>query len=228
MKKILALATVAAFCVAQPALAKDTGFYVGVDVGTASADIDQSGLDSHLANDLEDEFGVYLDGSSDVDDSDTTYGLTVGYRFMPYLAVEGQYLDLGEAEYSASFDVYDIATDKFLGTGSGNASVGSSGFGLSVLGILPVAEVWEFYARLGMYFGDTDADFSISDDVEVILSGDESKSEEELMYGIGAGYTFAETWNVRVEYTIIQDVGDEDLVGESDVDRLVIGLNYRF
>ena len=226
MKKILALATFAALCAAQPALAEKTGFYVGADIGTISADIDKGALDSVVYDVLASE-GLYLDGSSDVDDSDTTYGLTFGYKFMPYLAVEGQYLDLGEAEYTVSGDIYD-EFDKFLGTADVSTSINSSGFALSVLGILPIQEVWEVYARLGMYFGDTEAEFSAAADGVSVLSGSDSKSEEEFFYGIGGGYTFNETWNVRVEYTIFQDIGDEDLTGESDVDRFVIGVNYMF
>jgi OOP family OmpA-OmpF porin len=227
MRKILALAMFTALCAAQPALAGDTGFYVGADVGTMSVDVDKGGLDSIFLDVLASE-GLFFDGSSDVDDSDTTYGLTVGYRFMPYLAVEGQYLDLGEAKYKANGDIYD-EFDTFLGTADLDIGIDSSGFALSVLGILPIQEVWEVYARLGMYFGDTDLDFSVSaDDGSEPFSGGDSESEQEFFYGIGGGYTFNETWNVRVEYTIFQDIGDEDLTGESDLDRFVIGLNYRF
>lgn len=231
MKKILALATFAALCAAQPALAEKTGFYVGADVGQMSVDIDKGDLDTALTDALF-FFGAQIDpdtASSDVDDSDTTFGLTVGYRFMPYLAVEGQYLDLGEAKYTASGDVYDDF-GKFIGVGDAELSVDSSGFALSVLGILPIQEVWEVYARLGMYFGDTEASSSFSLDGEVIpdLTGSDSQSEEEFFYGIGGGYTFNETWNIRAEYTIFQDIGDEDLTGESDLDRFVLGVNYRF
>jgi opacity protein-like surface antigen len=229
MKKILALATFAALCAAQPALAGETGFYVGADVGQMSVDIDKGDLDTFFIDGLASE-GLIFDGSSDVDDSDTTYGLTFGYQFMPYLAVEGQYLELGEAKYSASGDIFDTFTKETVAADIG-MSMDSSGFALSVLGILPIQEVWEVYARLGMYFGDTEADFSVTldDGFETITeSMSESKSEEEFFYGIGGGYTFNETWNVRVEYTIFQDIGDEDLTGEADVDRFVIGLNYRF
>jgi opacity protein-like surface antigen len=150
---------------------------------------------------------------------------------MPYFAVEGQYLELGEAKYSANGDLFDEFDETFLATANVDATIDSSGFALSVLGILPIQEVWEVYARLGMYFGDTEADFSVTvdDGLEVVReSMSESKSEEEFFYGIGGGYTFNETWNVRVEYTIFQDIGDEDLTGETDLDRFVIGLNYRF
>jgi OOP family OmpA-OmpF porin len=229
MKKILALATFAALCAAQPTLAADTGFYVGADVGQMSVDIDKGDLDTFFIEGLASE-GLFFDGSSDVDDSDTTYGLTVGYRFMPYLAVEGQYLELGEANYTANGDLFD-SFDKFIASTNVDLGIDSSGFALSVLGILPIQEVWEVYARLGMYFGDTEADMSVTldDGIDVFTeSMSESKSEEEFFYGIGGGYTFNETWNVRVEYTIFQDIGDEDITGETDLDRFVIGLNYRF
>jgi len=229
MRKILALAIFGALCAAQPALAGDTGFYVGADIGTMSVDVDKGDLDAFFLEGLASE-GLIFDGSSDVDDSDTTYGLTVGYRFMPYLAVEGQYLDLGEAKYSASGDIFDTFTKETLAADVG-MSMDSSGFALSVLGILPIQEVWEVYARLGMYFGDTDADISVTldDGIDVFTeSMSDSKSEEEFFYGIGGGYTFNETWNVRIEYTIFQDIGDDELTGETDLDRFVIGLNYRF
>ena len=64
--------------------------------------------------------------------------------------------------------------------------------------------------------------------VEPDLTGSDSKNENEFFYGIGGGYTFNETWNIRAEYTIFQDIGDEDLAGEADVDRFVLGVNYRF
>jgi OOP family OmpA-OmpF porin len=225
MKKILALATFAALCAAQPAFAAGTGFYVGADLGWMSSDIDKGDLDRSIADGLATE-GLFFDGTSDLDDSDTTWGLTVGYKFMPYLAVEGQYLDLGAAEYKASGDFFD-SLDNLLGSGSLSAKVDSSGFALSVLGILPIQEVWEVYARLGMYFGDTEATMGFSDGVDSVSMSD-SKNEEEFMYGIGGGYTFNETWNVRAEYTIIQNVGDDQLSGEADVSRFVIGLNYKF
>jgi OOP family OmpA-OmpF porin len=223
MRNVAVLAAVAAVLAAQPAFAEKTGFYVGADVGQMSADIEKSAIDDLLLGALADE-GIFVDGSSKLDDSDTTFAVTAGYRFLPYLAVEAQYLDLGEASYEASGDFY--MDDFFVGEGNVDASIDSSGFGLSVLGILPI-EAWELYARVGMYFGDTE--LKVGATIEGVSdSASDSKSEEELFYGIGAGYTFNDTWNVRLEYSVFQDIGDEELTGEADVDRLVLGLNYRF
>lgn len=229
MRSITLIAAVAALCAAQPALAETTsGFYVGADVGTMSADVDKGGLDAAIEDALLSE-GYDFSGTSKSDDSDTTFAVTVGYRFLPYLAVEGQYIDLGSVEYKTSGDVYQV-DGPFLGSADVNASIDSSGFGLSVLGILPI-ESWELFARLGMYFGDTEATAKVAIDDGVDVYSDklsDSKSEEEMFYGIGAGYSFMDHWNVRVEYTLFDNIGDEKLTGESDVDRIVIGVNYRF
>ncbi len=220
MRKILTLATLAALFATQPAFAESTGFYVGADVGTVSVDIREGDIDAFLTEGLAGEGLTFDATSSDLDDSDMTWGLTAGWKFIPYMAVEAQYLDLGEATYSTTGTVDSLPVDADL-------TLDSSGFTLSVLGILPFAEVWEVYARLGMYFGDTEADASVTVD-GISDSVSDSQSEEELIYGIGGGYTFNETWNIRVEYTIFQDLGDEKLTGEADVDRFVIGVNYMF
>ena len=183
----------------------------------------RSSIDDLLSEGLSTQ-GLTFTGTSDLDDSDVTWALTAGWKFIPYMAIEAQYLDLGAAKYTASGDVSDGISTSPADLG---LTVDSSGFALSVLGILPVAEVWEFYARLGMYFGDTEGKVSVTVD-DVKDSTSESKSEEEFFYGVGAGHTFNETWNVRAEYTIYQDIGDEKLTGEADVSRFVIALNYMF
>lgn len=89
----------AATCAAQPALAEPTtGFYVGADVGAMSADVNKGDLDAAIAAALYSE-GYDFSSNSKTDDSGTSFAVTVGYRFLPYLAVEGQYLDLGSVEY---------------------------------------------------------------------------------------------------------------------------------
>jgi len=224
MKKILALATLAALCAAQPALAEKSGFYLGADVGTMSADVSKNDLDTIFIGGLADE-GLTFAGTTDLDDSDVTWAVTAGWKFIPYMAVEGQYLDLGQATYTATGDVTDVQATTYAA--DVGMSIDSSGFTLSVLGIVPIAEVWEIYARVGMYFGDTEADMSVTVD-GLTESFSDSNSEEEFFYGLGAGYTLNATWNFRIEYSVFQDIGDEDLTGEADLDRFVFAVNYMF
>jgi OOP family OmpA-OmpF porin len=189
-----------------------------------SADVSKNDLDTIFIGGLADE-GLTFAGTTDLDDSDVTWAVTAGWKFIPYMAVEGQYLDLGEATYTATGDVTDVQAITYAA--DVGMSIDSSGFALSVLGIVPIAEVWEIYARVGMYFGDTEADMSVTVD-DVTESFSDSSSEEEFFYGLGAGYTLNETWNFRIEYSVFQDIGDEDLTGEADLDRFVFAVNYMF
>ena len=225
MKSILALATFAALCAAQPALAADkTGFYVGGDIANANYDVDQGSLDSlteAIYNEL--ELGI-LSADSELDDSDSSWSLFVGYRFMPYFAVEGAYVDLGTAGYTANVLVDD---------GEGGiptaitGDISSSGFALSGLGILPIGESFEAFARLGVYYADTDIDFTVAALGES-ESASEKEGETEFLWGIGGAFNFSDAWAVRLEYSQFMDVGDEELTGEYDVDRWSLGVTWTF
>ena len=165
-----------------------------------------------------------LTAASELDDSDSSWDIVVGYRFMPYFAVEGGYLDLGTAGYKASGQVED--GDGVYDT-SIAGDISSSGFALSGLGILPIGESFEAFARLGFYFGDADIDFNVSGEVES-ESFSEKEGETEFLWGIGGAYNFSDAWAVRLEYGQVMDVGDEELTGEYDVDRWSLGVTWTF
>ena len=73
MRFIFALVAASVFAV-SPAIAQDSGFYVGAGIG---------------------DFGVKVDG---FDGSDTGFKVFGGYRFIKYLAAEVEYLDGGTVE----------------------------------------------------------------------------------------------------------------------------------
>ena len=73
MRFIFALIAASVFAV-SPAIAQDSGFYVGAGIG---------------------DFGVKVDG---FDGSDTGFKVFGGYRFIKYLAAEVEYLDGGTVE----------------------------------------------------------------------------------------------------------------------------------
>jgi OmpA-OmpF porin, OOP family len=225
MKKVLALATFAALCAAQPAVAADkTGFYVGGDFANANYDVDQGRLDS-LTEAVYDELELgILSADSEVDDSDSSWSLFVGYRFMPYLAVEGGYVDLGTAGYTANV----LVDDGEVGIATAiTGDISSSGFALSGLGILPIGESFEAFARLGVYYADTDVDLTVAALGES-ESANEKEGETEFLWGIGGAYNFSDAWAVRLEYSQFMDIGDEELSGEYDVDRWSLGVTYTF
>jgi hypothetical protein len=121
MKKALAVAVLAAL--SAPALAADPAWYVYGAAGQTKLDISKSDLDA----DVRDITGTTP--SSTLDNSDTGFTLQLGYRVAPNLAVEGGWFDLGKAVYKAN-------------AGGGltvNEDVKASGFGISGVGIIPIA-----------------------------------------------------------------------------------------
>jgi len=222
MKSRLALLTLAALA-SSPALAAERGFYAGLDLGQASYDLDRRDIDSQIV-DAFDSLGLaVLSSSSSTSEDGFTYGITLGYQILPYLAVEASYVDLDDAEYRGGATVTDgVATADFRT----QVTTESSGPALSVLGILPLPRNWEVYARAGVYFSSTDVTARLSSG-DVVFAASDSSNSEEFLWGAGVGYS-RDQWTVRLDYQQYTDVGDEDVLGEVNVDRIAFSALYRF
>ena len=146
-----------------PAVAADNGIYLGASVG-------QSGLQI-------DDF--------DYDADATGYKLIAGWRFLDWLAVEGNYIDFGSGD------------DTVAGT---KIETEADGFSLSAVGFLPIGPV-DLFARVGAV--DWSADLSSPG------FGRGSDDGTDLTYGIGAQFR---VWSlsIRAEYEMF-DVSDADL-----------------
>jgi len=164
MHKQILTGLVATFALATlPAVAADNGIYFGASVG-------QSGLEI-------DDF--------DYDASATGYKIIAGWRFLDWLAVEGNYVDFGSGD------------DRVAGT---KIETEADGISLSAVGFLPVGPV-DLFARVGAV--DWSADISSPG----IGSGSDDGTD--LTYGIGAQFR---VWSlsIRAEYEMF-DVSDADL-----------------
>jgi opacity protein-like surface antigen len=216
---LLTLATLAA----SPSLAADRGFYGGFELGQASHDLDRAEIDQGIVGVYE-SFGLtVLSGSSSTSEDGFTYGVTLGYQILPYLAVEAAYVDLGDSEYRGNATVTDgVSTGEFRA----QVTTESSGPALSVLGILPLPRNWEVYARAGLYYSNTDVGARLSSgDLE--SSANDSSSSEEFLWGAGVGYS-RKKWTVRLDYQQYTDVGDDDVLGEVNIDRISFISLIRF
>jgi hypothetical protein len=167
MRKAI-LATTLLLASGGAAVAADNGFYLGGSVGNANVEIENLG-------------GL---SGADFKGDDTAYKLIVGIRPLDWLAVEGSYVNFGEAE------------DTVLGVPLKAEGDGISAF---VVGFLPIGPV-DLFAKGGLISWDTK------------VSGFDGDGTD-LAYGVGAQFRVWSI-GIRAEYEIfdVDDVEDLSMV----------------
>jgi hypothetical protein len=183
---------------ASSAIAVDRGFYLGASGGQSSSDTD---VDFDI---ISDDAGFTV-RSSDLNDKDDGYSVFGGYRFFRYLAVEAEYLHLGEVRYTAQGTVRGLGSTPYLLT-LGLKTRGVTG---SVLGTVPLSDHFELFGRAGFLFANTDITGTLTGsgvNVYDTQSGDELYSQA----GIGAALNFQKHWTARFEFRAYRDVSDDD------------------
>jgi OmpA-OmpF porin, OOP family len=177
-----------AMALATPALAQDTGFYAGLSIGQSAVDDACTGIGGP---------GVSCD------DKDTAWRILGGYQFNRNFAVEVGYSDLGEVSASGP---------------GGSASIESTAIEVVAVGMLPIADRFSLYGKIGMYRGETDA---TAPGVSV------SESNTDLTFGVGVRYDITKNLGVRAEWQRYGDIGG-DSIGEADVDVISVGAIWKF
>lgn len=153
-----------------PSHAVDNGIYLGAGVGQSGVEFD----DDFEGTDL------------DFDASATSYKVIAGWRFIDWLSVELNYVDLGTADDRVQGQKIETDID---------------GVSLSALGFLPIGPV-DLFARVGAI--DWSADLSVPG----IGSGSDDGTD--FTYGVGAQFR---VWSLslRAEYEVF-DISDADTV----------------
>ena len=204
----LGLAALAA--IASPlAMADDTGWYGGVNVGQSRAKIDDARITSNLLG------SGYATTSIVDDDTDTGYKLFGGYKFNRNFALEGGYFDLGRFGFTA--------TTVPAGTLNGNIKL--RGVNLDAVGILPITEKFSAFGRVGVNYAEAKDSFSGTGAVNV-TNPNPSKRDTNYKFGAGLQYDFTQSLGMRLEaerYRINDAVGNK-----GDVDLLSVGVVFRF
>lgn len=208
-KTIAALTAVSALTLCMFTAPASAGeFYLGAGVG-------QSKIDAGNCDDIDD--GSLI--SCSVDDSDIGFKVYGGYRFNPHIAVEGGYVDLGEASATANSDGSGIYP-----AGALEAKVKGKGFLLQGMFGGNIHERVSIFATAGLLFSSVDADVSAGGGA---LKFSESASDTETKFGLGADIAINDRFSLRGEWERFMDVGDDDKTGEGDVDLLSVGIEYK-
>lgn len=176
---LIGIGAILGLIAAVPALAQDTGFYVGGALGEASY--------REACRDFDTLVGV--EGAFNCASKQATAGkVFAGWRFHRFLAAELSYIDYGEV--------------KATGTVAGAAVTATSAVkaaGISVLGMLPLGESFWVYGRLGLL------QTRISSKAQGAVVANSDSGETEPHVGIGGMLQLSRGWALRAEYERVND-----------------------
>ncbi len=188
MRKSVALLALTCGLAAAPAFAQ--GWYMGFGVGRGNLDVTGQDL-TGLSN-------------ASVKDNATTYTVRGGYRLTQNWALELGYYDLGDYDFSGS-----------AGPATIDGSARAKSFGLSVVGIAPLSDAFEVYARVGIEESEVKVNASAA------LGGNANASEKDTgaTYGVGARWMFTKNFGLFAEWMRNDKI---------EVDSYLGGIDFRF
>jgi hypothetical protein len=177
MKKLAVAVCAALGLLSLPAMAEtDSGFYAGAGIGQASIKTDS--------------MDVVPGYSYRFSANDTAFKIFGGWRLNKYLGFEVDYMDLGNPSDTMNFDTVD-------GIVPVKSEIGVTAWAPYLVGTLPIG-IFELSAKLGYAWWN--ADFKASAQG---LSDHGSQSGDDFAWGVGAGMTFFDHFNTKVEYEAV-------------------------
>ncbi len=185
----------------------DAGFYLGLAYGALSHERDRNTINEDITSDA-------------IDETYSEIMLQVGYKFNPYIAIEGRYwyglddtLEGGIADHFGA--IVDVSTDVW---------------GIYLKPMYPVTDAFDIYALLG--YGSTEYDVTTE---HAGIKGSLDMSFDGFTCGLGVSYAFTENISAFVDYTRIYDDTTDYVTPngialnfDDTIDIVSIGLTYNF
>ena len=171
-------------------------------------------------------------------DSGDGWKIYGGWRWSPYLAVEGSYQQLTDAEFDfrvdGERDDYLIFQDK-IETRLINAFI---------VGHWPLLDGLSLFGKLGGGVWNSDFSEHQSGELYFVFPVNEETVAEELLpvqgragdrdsgvhwsYGLGISYRYRNSWSLRAEWESFGDVGSDDFRSAFDVETASLGWSMHF
>lgn len=200
------------------------GAYLGGNFGRARNTYDTSFIDTELVNEATNGGATVNITARSIARMSDIWWFDAGYFFTPNIGVDAAFFHLGEIRY--------IAVGSISGSGhslplSSTTEVTSHGPALSLVLRLPLTEAFDVSLRLGDYFGKA----TIEDNVTVGANSDFvalDKRGSSLLVGVGASYSFAGHYSVRMDFLRVNDTGDSGTTGKFSVNMATVGVSYTF
>jgi OmpA-OmpF porin, OOP family len=165
-------------------------FYIGAGVG--GGNLNQSAGEATGLN------------NPTLDDTDTTWTFRAGWRFLPYLALEVGYYELGKYSFTGV-----VPGTTAVISGSAHAK----SYGASLVGIIPIETV-DIYGRIGYAHSRLSADAGSGN-----INAAAHDYQNEATYGVGARWNWTREWGVFGEWMKNDKI---------KVDSYMIGVDFRF
>jgi len=162
--------------------------------------------------------------TSETDDKDIGYQATFGYRFHRFFSAE-----LGLVQYGEMVSKANSELDLGEGFIPAKVSLGYrvGGVLFSAIGVLPINDKFEVYARLGYLFASTEREFISKVEGQTTLSGSAKGDSQDPVFGVGFGWNINQVYTIRAEYQKIDSVGSSS-TGSEDLINYSLGLIVRF
>lgn len=134
-------------------------------------------------------------------------GVFTGYQITPWLAVEGGYDYLGNAQFNGR-------------NGASGSQMKSQGLQMSLKASYGLTDSWDLYGRAGAMGYRAESD---------IKGHNHFDTGVRPLVAVGTEYAFNKNWAGRLEYQWVSNVGNENQIGvSSDVSSVTAGISYRF
>lgn len=176
---------------ASPASAADRGFYAGAGLGQMNTEVDDViGLDY------------------DFDENDVGFKLFGGYRFFPWLSVEGAYIDGGNPSIKES-----------QGGETAKLGIDVQSLVASAVFALPIGERFELFAKPGIAYWDAETSLSFHSST----FSDQFREDDDgsaFFLGVGAGFDVTDNLGLRLEYEWFEVAPEWDSDSDEFVDEL--------
>lgn len=191
------------------ALAQETGWYGGGNIGRSAATIDDDRITRGLA-----AGGL---GTVTIDDRDRSTGFKLfgGRQLHRNFALEAGLFDLGKFGYTATTNP----------AGSLDGSIRLRGLNLDAVGILPINERLSALGRIGLTYVQARDSFSGTGSVVVT---DPNPRHSGASYKVGAGLQYAMTDALGLRAEVERYRVDDAIGNRGSIDLFSVGLVYRF
>lgn len=214
-RNVLGAALVFMFAAVPGAFAADeNGWYMGGSVGQSKVSIDKGAINAAFIS------GGFATASTTADETDTAWKLFGGYQFTKNWAAEIAYVDFGTAS---------TKTDTTGNTAQYKAEASAKAWSVAGVGTAMVGNNLGVFGKLGAFNWELNYTCGkVSGTGNACTTPSASPSGTDWFYGIGMKYDFTKQTALRVEWEQYKNIGDKNKTGESDLDLISVGVQFKF